>query len=120
MEVLPEMRKAACKQKGIPMILANMPLPKNCGACRTHADGWCYMIDEFEEQPGPLDFEKRPDWCPICKELVLCRDCERNPKYNAASAAECPYINDFLSFRHVPKDDWYCIHVKRKEEESGL
>ena len=46
-------------------VVVRMEMPKDCGECRFRSDGWCYGIREFDPQPGPLDFEKRPSWCPI-------------------------------------------------------
>ena len=45
--------------------VVRMEMPQDCGECRFRSDGWCYGIREFDIQPGPLDFEKRPSWCPI-------------------------------------------------------
>lgn len=49
--------------------VVRMEMPKDCGECRFRSDGWCYGIREFDPQPGPLDFEKRPSWCPILCQL---------------------------------------------------
>jgi hypothetical protein len=49
--------------------VVRMEMPQNCGECRFRSDGWCYGIREFDPQPGPLDFEKRPSWCPIICQL---------------------------------------------------
>lgn len=49
--------------------VVRMEMPENCGECRFRSDGWCYGIREFDPQPGPLDFEKRPSWCPIICQL---------------------------------------------------
>jgi hypothetical protein len=49
--------------------VVRMEMPQNCGECRFRSDGWCYGIREFDPQPWPLDFEKRPSWCPIICQL---------------------------------------------------
>ena len=49
--------------------VVSMEMPQDCGECRFRSDGWCYGIREFDPQPGPLDFEKRPSWCPIICQL---------------------------------------------------
>ena len=49
--------------------VVRMEMPENCGECSFRSDGWCYGIREFDPQPGPLDFEKRPSWCPIICQL---------------------------------------------------
>lgn len=41
------------------------PMPPNCAGCDFCADGWCYVISADQEQPGVLQSDKRPDWCPL-------------------------------------------------------
>ena len=45
--------------------IKGMEMPKYCGECRFCVDGWCYVIPEFERQPGEINKAEKTRWCPL-------------------------------------------------------
>ena len=89
------------------MLMVDMPMPMNCGECRFRADGWCYGIAEFENQPTALNFDARPSWCPIKGELVRCKDCKH---YDGKWCLLLDMVNSDMG-------DWFCAYGERKDGE---
>lgn len=56
-------------------ILIDMPMPHDCGECVFMVDGWCYCIKAEDWQSRKVEFEDRPEWCPM-REVVFCRWCK--------------------------------------------
>lgn len=47
------------------VIIRGMERPATCSRCRLMCDKICYAIPETELQPGDIQTDKRPDWCPL-------------------------------------------------------
>lgn len=90
-------------------VLIDMPMPENCSDCRLMVDGWCYCIKAEDWQSRKVEFEDRPDWCPL-REVVRCVDCRYSEESYVISCVYCER-ND----RSCVKEG-YCHRGERREE----
>ena len=57
--------------------------------------------------PGLIDRMDRPEWCPIDKEIIRCKECKNYDK-------EMIYCNLF-GIQNID-DEWFCADGVRKDE----
>ena len=103
------------------MVLLDMKMPNGCGDCnlRDFGDGHCDVYCCPEQFKINEEDKTRPEYCPIKREIVMCKDCKHRPAEPEGGAdhgsdyifpdSVCPCQCDGDPwYSWMPHDNWFC------------
>lgn len=97
------------------MVLLDMKMPNGCGDCnlRDFGDGHCDVYCCPEQFKINEEDKTRPEYCPIKREIVMCKDCKYWEQYSdVPKIGNCPVLD------RSERDNWFCANGKRKDGDG--